>query len=295
MTYMDDTFQQYVELRTGGRDAKSALETLRLRIELLEASDKAEMVRRVRNWEAQRGSPSPMSPASSSGATNTPPNPFAPPSSSPPSSNSSSAPPSSTPKSTDPVSQRLAAASMTNITPTPVTEDMIRCPHCRKPNKSTDVFCYACGEFLRKDTSSSFDTRRFEDVNGTIPSADYFGDDSILILVVSGAKDNDRFKIRPQEYRHEVVIGRSDGGTMTPDIDLARHDGGNLGVSRLHVALQYNSRNNILSISDMKSANGTFVNGQKLYPQEVRVLRHGDELRLGRMLLRVYFEHPTRR
>ena len=78
---------------------------------------------------------------------------------------------------------------------------------------------------------------------------------------------------------------------MRPDIDLSEHNAGELGVSRLHVALQYNAKNNLLSLSDMKSANGTFINGQKLYPQEVRVLRDGDELRLGRMVLRAYFKH----
>lgn len=268
MSYMDETFQQYIDLRNGGRDAKSALEALRLRIELLEASDKAELVRRVRLWESQR--------------TNT----------------SVVEPPAPKPRPTsDPITQRLTAAStLTNVTPTPtpVTDNMIRCPHCRKPNKATDVFCFSCGEFLRKEKTGSFDTVRFDDT-GTLPSADYFGDDSTLIIALAGMKDAPRFKVRPQEFRHEVVIGRSDGGTMTPDVDLAAHNAGDLGVSRLHVALQYNSRNNILSISDMKSANGTHVNGQKLYPQEVRVLRHGDELRLGRMVLRIFFEHTAQK
>lgn len=265
MSYVEETFQQYVDLRNGGSEAKAALETIRLRIELLDPSDKADMVRRVRAWEAQRNNPV------------------------------ASAPNTSAPSSHDSVSQRLAQASISSYQPTPVTEDMIRCPHCRKPNKSTDVFCYACGEFLRNEKSSSYETRRLDDSGGTIPSADYFGEESTLVLTVGSGKEAERFKVRPQEYRHEVVIGRSDGGTMTPDVDLAPHNAGDQGVSRLHVALQYNGRNNILSISDMKSANGTFVNGQKLYPQEVRVLRHGDELRLGRMVLRVYFEHQVNR
>lgn len=273
MSYVEETFQQYVDLRNGGTDAKAALETMRLRIELLDPTDKADMVRRVRAWETQRtNGGAPVKPASSV-------SPGAP----------------STPSAHDPVSQRLAQASIANYQPTPVTEDMIRCPHCRKPNKSTDVFCYACGEFLRNEKASSYETRRLDDSGGTIPSADYFGEESTLVLTVGAGKESERFKVRPQEFRHEVVIGRSDGGTMTPDVDLAPHNAGDQGVSRLHVALQYNGRNNILSISDMKSANGTFVNGQKLYPQEVRVLRHGDELRLGRMVLRVYFEHQVNR
>ncbi len=104
--------------------------------------------------------------------------------------------------------------------------------------------------------------------------------------------DNFSYSIQPQQYKHETVIGRSEGSTMKPDIDLSAHSAGEMGVSRLHVALQYNAKNNLLSVSDMKSANGTYINGQKLFPQEVRVLRDGDELRLGRLMMRAYFEHP---
>jgi pSer/pThr/pTyr-binding forkhead associated (FHA) protein len=43
----------------------------------------------------------------------------------------------------------------------------------------------------------------------------------------------------------------------------------------------------------MNSANGTFVNGQRLHPQEVRVLRHGDELRLGRMVFQTLFHQSS--
>ena len=109
------------------------------------------------------------------------------------------------------------------------------------------------------------------------------------MLVVDGTSYS--YKVQPQRYKHETVIGRSEGSTMKPDIDLGAHNASEMGVSRLHVALQYNAKNSLLSVSDMKSANGTFINGQKLYPQEVRVLRDGDELRLGRLVLRVYFQH----
>jgi pSer/pThr/pTyr-binding forkhead associated (FHA) protein len=121
-------------------------------------------------------------------------------------------------------------------------------------------------------------------------ASDFFGPESTLLLVVIAV--NYTYSIQPQTKKHETVIGRSEGSTMRPDIDLSEHNAGELGVSRLHVALQYNAKNNLLSVSDMKSANGTFINGQKLYPQEVRVLRDGDELRLGRMVLRAFFKHP---
>ncbi|MDZ4768929.1 MAG: FHA domain-containing protein [Chloroflexota bacterium] len=304
MTYLDDTFKQYIELRAGGRDAKSTLETIRLRIELLDTVDRNEMVRLVRDWESERKGTVPADAMTS------------PTIQAPIQGGQRAAPTEKSAEKSDGISQRLAQASVVpqatapaqaspaftsppstamTPTPTPMTAEMIRCPNCRKPNKATDVFCFACGEFLRKDkAASAFETQRFDDT-GALPSADFFDEDTTLILTVASTKDSPRFTVRPQDYRHEVVIGRSDGGTMTPDIDLAAHNAGDLGVSRLHVGLQHNSRNNILSISDMKSANGTYVNGQKLYPQEVRVLRHGDELRLGRMVLRVFFEHSSDR
>ncbi len=263
MAFTQEVFDEYVKHRIGGSDPKAVLELLRLRIQLLETPEQSELVRQVRAWETERKKPAV---------------PIAPPKR-----------PQASPLPSDPITERLINMSGA-YSKTPVTDDQVRCPNCRKPNKPTDVFCYACGEFLRRD-NNMMETARFGD-DASAPATDYFGVESTLILIVTGAKDAPRFRIRPQDFRHEVVIGRSDGGTMTPDIDLTPHNASELGISRLHAALQHNTRNNILSISDMKSANGSFVNGQKLYPQEVRTLRNGDELRLGRMVLRVFFEHP---
>jgi hypothetical protein len=169
-------------------------------------------------------------------------------------------------------------------------DKLVPCPRCGKANGINDVFCAYCGNFLRVD-SSRHETTRLDESEIEAHGADYFGPNSTLVLVVSS--DNSSYTIQPQRFKHETVIGRSEGSTMKPDIDLSDHHANEMGVSRLHVALQYNAKNSLLSVSDMKSANGTFINGQKLFPQEVRVLRDGDELRLGRLVLRVYFKHPA--
>jgi pSer/pThr/pTyr-binding forkhead associated (FHA) protein len=44
---------------------------------------------------------------------------------------------------------------------------------------------------------------------------------------------------------------------------------------------------------DRASANGTFVNGQRLHRNEVRVLRNGDDIRLGRLVLSAKFYTPN--
>jgi pSer/pThr/pTyr-binding forkhead associated (FHA) protein len=42
---------------------------------------------------------------------------------------------------------------------------------------------------------------------------------------------------------------------------------------------------------DMGSANGVYVNGQKLVAKEERVLRDGDQLRLGQLVLDAAYRH----
>jgi hypothetical protein len=114
----------------------------------------------------------------------------------------------------------------------------------------------------------------------------FFGSESMLVLAIRGS--NVSFKVRPQKHTHALVIGRGDQTTM-PDIDLTEFGAASLGVSRMHVTLHYDSKSASLAVTDMNTVNGTFINGVKLLPQEVRVLRHGDELRLGQMVLVAHF------
>ena len=42
-------------------------------------------------------------------------------------------------------------------------------------------------------------------------------------------------------------------------------------------------------IMDRSSANGTYVNGERLIPNDPHVLRDGDEIRLGKLVAHIYF------
>ena len=92
----------------------------------------------------------------------------------------------------------------------------------------------------------------------------------------------------------EMIIGRSDmDNVVHPDIDLNPFDAKELGVSRLHASLK--RLENTVSLADLNSRNGTYINGQKLHPNEVRVLRDADVVRFGRLTLTVGFKHQIRR
>jgi hypothetical protein len=167
----------------------------------------------------------------------------------------------------------------------------VACPSCGKKNRRQEVFCYSCGHLLQSPSKNGVETRQFADANNQLFTDDYFGEDSVLVLIVRDTSQ--RFEVRPQLRPHEIIVGRStDGAAVTPDVDLAPAQAAMMGVSRLHLAIQFDRSANALHVHDLGSANGSYLNGQRLHPREVRTLRNGDELRLSRLVLGVHFLHP---
>lgn len=90
--------------------------------------------------------------------------------------------------------------------------------------------------------------------------------------------------------KRQLVIGRS-GGRNAVDIDLARYEGHEKGVSRQHARFEVGAGR--IMVRDTRSANGTRLNGKKLTPDHVYELRDGDVVQLGMMLVRVFFIETT--
>ncbi len=119
------------------------------------------------------------------------------------------------------------------------------------------------------------------------PPPDYFGPRTILWLFFKTRRDPLRVTL-PGE--NEFFIGRSTANSaMAPEIDLDPVGGGDYGVSRMHAAIT--RRNNQLLIADLRSMNYTYVNGTRVLPNEIRVLRDGDEIWFGRLQSRIRFQH----
>jgi hypothetical protein len=93
----------------------------------------------------------------------------------------------------------------------------------------------------------------------------------------------------PIHVTNRMIIGRSDveSGEKV-DIDLTPYGGRERGVSRRH-AILYRTRFTV-SLVDLNSSNGTYLNGLRLIPHQPRLLREGDEVRLGNMRFHTYFE-----
>ncbi len=93
-------------------------------------------------------------------------------------------------------------------------------------------------------------------------------------------------EIQVQDGR--FIIGRSQHhATDQPNLDLTKYGAYFHGVSRHHLAIIKDG--NVLQIEDLKSTNGTYLNGRRLLPFQPRLLRDGDELCLGHLVVRVFF------
>ena len=68
-------------------------------------------------------------------------------------------------------------------------------------------------------------------------------------------------------------------GKMREYVDQVLDDG---SVSRMHAKFS-EDRDGKMTVRDLNSTNGTWLNGERLQPNEIRTLQKGDHVRLGRM------------
>ena len=91
------------------------------------------------------------------------------------------------------------------------------------------------------------------------------------------------------EPAHRIILGRSDvDGLRKPHVDLTQDGGLKRGVSRFHAAIE--CRKDSLTLVDLGSTNGTYLNGSRLIDHEPRELSDGDEIRLGTMVIYCFFD-----
>ncbi len=85
-----------------------------------------------------------------------------------------------------------------------------------------------------------------------------------------------------------VLLGRADKENgIEVNVDLSPFGAAGLGVSRHHATLELVRKT--VMLMDLGSTNGTFLNDQRVLPQPRRVVRDNDEIRLGKMIIHVYF------
>lgn len=278
MAVITEIFAEYVNMRTNGLSVNETLIHLRPFIDGLPKTKKQELGGYVRAWEKTTGATIKQTqPAPAVGADHVPGN-------RPIKEDASSAVDNT---ETQPTPRLKSLAKDPSISEKAV---WITCANCERKNRLDTVFCYSCGHMLEQ-VQGKYGTRQFAEASTEMFDPLYFSKDSLLVMRI---RDLDfDYELRPQVKEHELVVGRiTVNSAMAPDVDLSACNAERLGVSRLHMALRYEKATNAIHIYDLGSANGTFVNGQKLHPKEMRILRDGDEVRLGRLVTRMIYQHP---
>ena len=169
---------------------------------------------------------------------------------------------------------------------------MIECPSCGRKHRPGTLFCSECGVYL--PTGGPLRTEPLPEEELPISRANPWASEPVeepsepspvplCIKVVA----TDREIQLPSTA--EVHIGRLDAAHgIFPDLDLSPDGGLEGGVSRHHCKIH--QRGSAYLVEDVGSANGTFLDGQRLTPYLPHVLKDGDELQLGRIKLRVIIQ-----
>lgn len=159
----------------------------------------------------------------------------------------------------------------------------MNCPHCGRENTDDAVLCTYCSLPLQPSGS----TRRLESSSAPLKPGRWgtarLGQGQYLLLHIRGHSEPLRVLLEKS-----AVLGRTDPDTgEAPDISLDDYGAAEQGVSRRHAILSVDEV--ALRVEDLGSANHSYINGQRLIPHQPRILRDGDELRLGQLVMHVHF------
>lgn len=166
---------------------------------------------------------------------------------------------------------------------------MIICQECHHPNRVGTLYCEECGRSLvGLPSNATIPTRAFQNTDDATAKATWgtahLNDGTFLVFHFPDIEKP--LEIKPTK---RLIFGRADAGNpANPDIDLVPYGALEKGVSRQHAAIELNE--DTLIILDTGSSNGTYLNGQRIMPNQPRVLRDGDEIRFGKLVAHVYFK-----
>jgi len=170
------------------------------------------------------------------------------------------------------------------------------CPVCKESNELEAVFCRQCGAPLEDPFMDPGASTKTTNMPVVVPES--IGDWSInkaaipengIAVYIEG-----EFNPAYQNSRDEIVIGRkAETSSLVSEafFDLAPRGGYARGISRRHAVIQRTEHG--YQILDLGSANGTWLNDERLAPHKNYQLASGSHLRLGSMRLFILYRPLT--
>lgn len=173
-----------------------------------------------------------------------------------------------------------AAGDAGEAAPQPPTGKI--CPRCSFNNIPGALFCIDCGAALSflpaPDNSLAVELEASSGEVAPPPPYTAFITGSLVL-------EQDSVLLPLPKERIEITLGREDAASgIFPDVDLELHGGHEAGVGRKHARLVIIEGR--LYLVDLNSVNGTFVNRKKIAAGTPQPLNNGDEIRLGRFVMR---------
>jgi hypothetical protein len=169
---------------------------------------------------------------------------------------------------------------------------MRSCPYCGHANREGIFFCDECGYGLAgTPVEATHSTRQLDAVTASQIPAVKTGFPTSSVDEVSSLIIHVRDVAEPiiVQLADEISFGRMDESSPHQiDVDLTPYGGLDKGVSRLHATI--NRSDDVLTLHDVESANGTFLNNQRLAKNQPSILRDGDEIRFGKLITHIYFK-----
>jgi pSer/pThr/pTyr-binding forkhead associated (FHA) protein len=137
---------------------------------------------------------------------------------------------------------------------------------------------------LRAQETPALDNLAQAEIQHLLGSA-FFNQNAILILHLDTG--DQPFVLEPAPL---TLVGRyTEDLPEFRSVDMTPFGAKAKGVSRQHALLRRSKMT--ISIEDVDSTNGTFLNGRRLIPHRPEILRDNDEIMLGALRLRVAFQY----
>ncbi len=168
---------------------------------------------------------------------------------------------------------------------------MKRCYECGSPQLEGALFCTECGLSLLAPQDGSGTTilpfthlrhhttpRLPTDEHGQVT----LENELLVTIIIPSSRKRVILPLHTQ-----IQVGRADDEEgFYPELDLTDYQGGEKGVSRYHAIIK--AAEDGVVLIDLESTNGTHLNGFRLAGNRPYLIKDGDEVRFGDLLIHIF-------